>query len=79
MGGGGGDHSKWLSSLVGQFLDKPLPFFFWLRKLWIICGVSKEGYENGRYIFIFNGQKTRDAVLEAKICHIANKPLILRK
>jgi hypothetical protein len=27
-GGGSGDHSKWLSSLVGQFLDKPLPFFF---------------------------------------------------
>ena len=30
--------------------------------------------ENGLYIFKFNDESTRDAVLEAKIWHIANKP-----
>lgn len=35
--------------------------------------------ENGLYLFRFVDEKTRDEVLEAKLWHIANKPLILRR
>jgi hypothetical protein len=35
--------------------------------------------ENGLYLFRFADGKTRDSVLEEKLWHFANKPLILRK
>jgi hypothetical protein len=35
--------------------------------------------ENGLYLFCFADERTRDEVMEAKLWHIANKPLILRK
>jgi hypothetical protein len=35
--------------------------------------------ENGLYLFRFVDIKARDEVMEAKLWHIANKPLILRK
>jgi hypothetical protein len=35
--------------------------------------------ENGLYLFRFANEATKDEVMGAKICHIANKPLILRK
>jgi hypothetical protein len=35
--------------------------------------------ENGLYLFRFRDEKTRDEVMEAKLWHMANKPLILRK
>ncbi|XP_059431576.1 uncharacterized protein LOC132165089 [Corylus avellana] len=35
--------------------------------------------ENGLYLFRFADERTRDKVMEAKLWHIANKPLILRK
>jgi hypothetical protein len=35
--------------------------------------------ENGLYLFRFIDEETRDAVLEEKFWHIANKPLILRR
>ena len=75
--------SKWLSSLVGQFLDKPLPFYIVKRivdALWAQYGkVEVFLLENGLYLFRFANGKIRDEVMEAKLWHIANKPLILRK
>jgi hypothetical protein len=35
--------------------------------------------ENGMYIFRFNDENSCEAVLEERIWHVANKPLILRK
>ena len=35
--------------------------------------------ENGLYLFRFEDEKTRDEVMEAKVWHMANKPLILQK
>jgi hypothetical protein len=35
--------------------------------------------KNGLYLFRFEDEKTRDEVMEAKVWHMANKPLILRK
>ncbi|XP_059441719.1 uncharacterized protein LOC132174022 [Corylus avellana] len=35
--------------------------------------------ENGLYLFKFADEKTRDEVMEARVWHMANKPLILRK
>jgi hypothetical protein len=34
--------------------------------------------ENGLYLFRYAYEKTRDEVIEAKIWHMTNKPLILR-
>jgi len=66
--------------LVGQFLDKPLLFFPGKESIWSRYGrVEVSSMENGMYIFRFNDEKTRDAVLEANIWHIAKKPVILRK
>jgi hypothetical protein len=70
-------------SLVGQFLDKPLPFYAVKRtvdSLWGQYGkVEVFLLENGLYLFQFVDIKARDEVMEAKLWHIANKPLILRK
>jgi len=33
--------------------------------------------DNGMYIFRFNDEPTCEAVLEGKIWHVANKPLVL--
>lgn len=75
--------AEYNTSLVDQFLDKPLPYFLvktTVEAIWSQFGkVDVFSMENGLYIFKFNGESTRDAVLEAKIWHIANKPLILRK
>jgi hypothetical protein len=61
-----------------------LSFFFLVKKavesIWSRYGrVEVSSMENGMYIFRFNDEKTRDAVLEANIWHIAKKPVILRK
>jgi hypothetical protein len=75
--------SKWSSSLVGQFLDKPLPFYIVKRTvdaLWAQYGkVEVFLLENGLYLFRFTDERIRDEIMEAKLWHIANKPLILRK
>jgi hypothetical protein len=75
--------SKWSPSLVGQFLDKPLPFYIVKRtvdSMWAQYGkVEVFLMENGLYLFRFADVKTRDDVMEEKIWHIINKPLILRK
>jgi hypothetical protein len=74
---------KWSPSLVGQFLDKPLPFYVVKRtvdSLWAQYGkVEVFLLENGLYLFRFVDIKARDEVMEAKLWHKANKPLILRK
>jgi hypothetical protein len=74
---------KWSSSLVGQFLDKPLPYYIVKRtveNLWAQYGkVEVYLLENGLYLFRFADEKSRDEVMEAKIWHMANKPLILRR
>ncbi|KAK3229305.1 hypothetical protein Dsin_001186 [Dipteronia sinensis] len=72
---------KWSSSLVGQFLDKPLPYYHVKKAvdiLWKQFGeVEVFLLENGMYIFRFADEATRDEVLSARLWHISNKPLIL--
>jgi len=75
--------SKWSSSLIGQFLDKPLPFYVVKRtieRIWASYG-SVEVFllDNGLFLFRFANESIREAVLEEKLWHIANKPLILRR
>jgi hypothetical protein len=74
--------AKWKPSLVGQLLDKTLPFFLVKKTVDIMWsqygGVKVLSMENGLFIFRFPDEKTRDAVL-VKFWHIANKPFILRK
>jgi hypothetical protein len=75
--------NKWKFSLVGQFLDKSLPFFLVKKTidvLWKDYGkVEVLSLENGLFIFRFADGNSCDEVLESKLWHIANKPLILRK
>jgi hypothetical protein len=75
--------SKWESSLIGQFLDKPLPFFLVKKSIdimWKRYGtVEVLSLENGLFILKFLDEVTRDEVLDAKLWHISNKPFILRK
>lgn len=74
---------KWLPSLVGQFLDKSLPFFLVKKtvdNLWRHYGtVDVLLMENGMFIFRFADESICDEVLTAKLWHISNKPLILRR
>jgi hypothetical protein len=75
--------SKWHSCLVGQVLDKPLPFFLVKKAvtcMWKQCGnLEVFSLENGMFMFRFQDEVTCDEVLDSKLWHIANKPLILRK
>lgn len=76
--------AKWkLTSLVGQFLDKPLPFFLVKKSVAIMWKQYREievfSLENGMYIFRFPDEVTCEEVPEAKLWHVANKPMILRK
>jgi hypothetical protein len=68
---------KWSPSLVGQFLDKPLPYYLVKRaveSLWAQYGkVEVFLLENGLYLFRFADEKTRDDVMEAKIWHLASQ------
>jgi len=74
---------KWSSSLIGQFLEKPLPFYVVKRtveNIWSAYGkVEVFLLENGLYLFRFADKGSREAVLEEKLWHVANKPLILRR
>jgi hypothetical protein len=75
--------SRWNSSLVGQFLDKALPFFLVKKSvqlMWKQYGdVEVFSVENEMFIFRFADEATCDEVLESKLWYVANKPLILRK
>lgn len=75
--------AKWFTNLVGQLLEKPLPFLLVKKSvqgLWRLFGwVEVFSLDNGLFHLKFDDLKSRDAVLEAKGWHIANKPLILCK
>jgi hypothetical protein len=75
--------TKWESSLVGQFLAKSLPFWLVKRTVNAFWGqfgkVETFSLENGLFLFKFDDIQSRDSVFEARIWHVANKPLILRK
>jgi hypothetical protein len=70
-------------SLVGQFLDKPLPYYLVKKAvdtMWKQFGkVEVFLLENGMFIFRFADEATRDEVLTARLWHISNKPLVLRR
>jgi hypothetical protein len=74
---------KWSSSLVGQFLDKPFPYYHVKKAVDIIWKqfgkVEVFHLDNGMYIFRFADEATRDEFLSARLWHISNKPLILRR
>jgi hypothetical protein len=74
---------KWSSSLVGQFLDKPFHYYHVKKAVDIIWKqfgkVEVFLLDNGMYIFRFADEATRDEVLSARLWHISNKPLILRR
>jgi hypothetical protein len=75
--------ARWNSSLVGQFLDKALPFFLVKKSvqfMWKQFGeVEVFLVENGIFIFKFSDEAVCEEVLESKLWYVANKPLILRK
>jgi hypothetical protein len=62
---------KWSPTLVGQFLEKPLPFFLVKRtvdSLWANYGkVEVFLLENGLYMFQSANEKAWDEVMEAKL------------
>ncbi|KAK1554682.1 hypothetical protein Q3G72_015780 [Acer saccharum] len=75
--------SKWSSSLVGQFLYKPLSYYH-VKKvvdiLWKQFGkVEVFLLDNCMYIFQFADEATIDEVLSAPLWHFSNKSLILRR
>lgn len=74
---------KWRPSLVGQFLDKLLPYYLVKKAvdtIWKQYGkVEVFLLENGMFIFWFADEATRDEVLTARLWHISYKPLILRR
>ncbi|GLT62436.1 hypothetical protein SLA2020_350750 [Shorea laevis] len=57
---------KWSSSLVGQFFDKPLPYYVvkrFVESIWASYGkVEVFLLENGLYLFRFRDVNTRDEV-----------------
>ena len=75
--------SKWVPSLVGQFLGKPLPFHLVknaVEKLWGKYGsVQVYSVENGMFLFCLESEEVGDAVLGEKLWYIGSKPLFLRK
>jgi hypothetical protein len=75
--------SRWNSSLVGQFLDKALPFFLvkkYVQLMWKQYGdVEVFSVENGMFIFRFADVASCDEVFESKLWYVVNKPLIIRK
>jgi hypothetical protein len=68
---------------VGQFIDKSLPYFLVkmaVSAMWSQFGeVEVFSLENGMYIFRFQDEATCEEILESRLWHISNKPLILRK
>lgn len=74
---------EWAPNLVGQVLDKPLPFLLvknTIENLWRQLGpIQVHSMEKGLFPFKFPDCRIRDAVHEAKTWFVANKPLVLRK
>lgn len=69
--------------LGGQFMDKSLPYFLVKKAvtgMWSQFGdVEVFSLENGMHIFRFQDEATCDEIMESRLWHISNKPLILRK
>jgi hypothetical protein len=74
---------KWKSSLVGQFMDKQLTYFLVkksVESMWKqYSAVEVFSLDNGMFIFRFQDEATWEEILENKLWHVANNPLILRK
>ena len=72
----------WKGCLVGQFLDKRLPFSVvrsLVNRLWgkrEMADISTT--ENGLFFFRFKDPKARDWVMDAGPWHLAGRPFILR-
>jgi len=64
-------------------MDKQLPYFLVkksVESMWKQYGVVEVfSLDNGMFIFIFQDEVTCEEILENKLWHVANKPLILRK
>jgi hypothetical protein len=75
--------AKWEKSLVGQFLTKAPPFIVvkrFVEGLWSQFGpVEVFSTDNGLFLLRFDELEACDKILESRIWHVANKPLILRK
>jgi hypothetical protein len=75
--------SKWCSSLVGQFMDKSLPYCLVKKAVSLMWKQHGEievfSLDNGMFIFRFQDEATCDEILESNLWHVSNKPLILRK
>ena len=72
----------WKGCLVGQFLDKRLPFPVvrsLVNKLWGKKGMPDiSTTENGLYFFRFRDLDARDWVMDSGPWHLAGRPFILR-
>ena len=72
----------WKGCLVGQFLDKHLPFLVvrsLVNRLWgkrEMPNISTTG--NGLFFFKFKDPEARDWVMDAGPWHLAGRPFILR-
>jgi hypothetical protein len=75
--------SRWRSCLVGQLMDKSLPYFLVKKvaaSMWRKYGeVEVYSLENGMFIFRFHDEASCDEILESRVWHVSNKSLILRK
>lgn len=75
--------NRWRSSLVGQFMDKSMPYFLVKKavsSMWKQYGeIEVFSLDNGMFIFRFHDEVSCDEILDSKLWHISNKPLILRK
>jgi hypothetical protein len=75
--------SQWRSCLVGQFMEKLIPYYLVKKSvalMWRQYGdIEVFSMENGMFIFRMQDEASCDEILESKIWHVSNKPLILRK
>lgn len=66
--------SKWRSSLVGQFIYKPLPYFLVKKNVKILLyrygSVEEFSVENGLFIFKFEDEDSSNALLKENLWHI---------
>ena len=75
--------AKWESSLIGKFFNKARSFLLvkhFVEDPWGQYGlVEVFALDNGMFLFQFPDTRSTDSVLEARLWHIANKSIFLRK
>ena len=75
--------AKWVNFLVGQFMDKSLPFHLvnnFMNHQWSQFGkVEVMTIERGCFCLNCEDAQIRDEILEARLWFVANKSLILHK